>query len=247
MSSSTDSSPTPSRQPMQTISEASLANAMAADRAKRTVPTAAKDPTYAQTRGKVTNKAGKAILSGSGYADVRTRQGVEQKAESEQRYIQQTATVSDAVASLDEQRKNTLPSYLGGMSQINIDNLKKNIAGGAKPVQILSDNGKLITVGAIDASGRYSGQTGYEEAARAGFKESGDVVGVSPMLSQMDADEKARDERSDASTAQSVAAEEEKKKTLLSGVTQEGRGRGTRGKRFGGAGTILEGTGALYD
>lgn len=241
MSSNTDSTPPPSETRRQ--------QSQIKTPARRTVPTAAKEPTLAQRVGKVTSEGGQAIVSGSGSADVRTRQGVELKAEADQRYIQQTATISGAVASLDEQRKNTLPSYLGGMSQINIDNLKKNIAGGAKPVQILSDNGKLITVGSIDASGRYSGQTGYEEAARSAYKESGEVVsvGISPMLSQMNADEKARNERSDASTAQSVAAEEEKKKTLLAGSQAEGRGRGTRGKRFGGAGTILEGTGALYD
>lgn len=223
MSSSTDSSPTPSRQPMQTISEASRPSRPKTGTPIEEIIGKKKTVTVADRLAGLS--ANERIGLQVGGRNAKTTLAIGD--------ITEALTKSDPISKAS--------SALGMVSKVNLENQRKQLMEGGTPV-FDTDTGK--TVGVVNKAGQYSGDANFQQAAlKAGKGDSIELSGTNVL-------EEARLESKESesqSTAQSVAAEEEKKKTLLSGVTQEGRGRGTRGKRFGGAGTILEGTGALYD
>lgn len=135
----------------------------------------------------------------------------------------------------------TLAALGGAMSKVSIENQIKQLREGGTPV-FDTDTGK--TVGVVNKRGQFSGDAAFQAAALKAKK------GDSIELSGTNVLEETRlaSKESESPQTKTIKAEEEEvavqAATTLGGA---GRGRGTRGKRFGAGGTILEGTGALYD
>lgn len=133
----------------------------------------------------------------------------------------------------------TAGALAGAMSKTNLENQIKQLRDFGTPV-FDTDTGK--TVGVVNKAGQYSGDTAFQEAALKAKK------GDSIELSRTNVLEETRlASREDRQPAQVAAEEEEVAAQAATTLGGAGRGRGTRGKRFGAGGTILEGTGALYD
>lgn len=202
--------------------------------------------TVAQKSGKVTDSAGKAVTN-KGLANVYTSKGIQKKAEAEARFLaakDPEVVRTEAISELEERYENSF-----GISRLNLglqlDALKK----GAQPVQSFATSGKTITVGAVTKEGSYYGKSDFADAARAQAK-TGKPVAVNfqqTQLQQSKAEQKGKDTPKAPVAAPAAPAQEEPETILSQAVGGGKRARGTRFKRFGGAGTILEGTGALYD
>lgn len=133
----------------------------------------------------------------------------------------------------------TAGAVLGVVSKKNLENQIKQLREGGTPV-FDTDTGK--TVGVVNKAGQYSGDTAFQAAALKAGK------GDSIELSGTDVLEEARlVSKEDKQPTQIIAEEQEAAAKAATALGAAGRGRGTRGKRFGAGGTILEGTGALYD
>ena len=109
----------------------------------------------------------------------------------------------------------------GAVSRINLENQIKQLRDFGTPV-FDPKTGK--TVGVVNKKGQYSGDPAFQETAMKSIAER---------------------EKQPQQAAQAAAEEEQVAAATTLGSA--GRGRGTRGKRFGAGGTLLEGTGALYD
>ena len=109
----------------------------------------------------------------------------------------------------------------GAVSRVNLENQIKQLRDFGTPV-FDPKTGK--TVGVVNKRGQYSGDPAFQETA---------------MKSIAEREKQTQQAAQEASEEEQVAAA-----TTLGSA---GRGRGTRGKRFGAGGTILEGTGALYE
>ena len=128
--------------------------------------------TIAQKIGKVTTSEGRAVTGGTGMANVLTTAGAERQAEAEQRYIQSQSDPAATLAELKERRENLLlPGSIGAAAALSLDKQISDLEGGATPVQILSDTGKIITVGTITQDGSYSGREEYGDTAREQMRE----------------------------------------------------------------------------
>ena len=133
----------------------------------------------------------------------------------------------------------TAGALAGAVSRTNLENQIKQLRDFGTPV-FDTDTGK--TVGVVNKAGQFSGDTAFQEAALKA-KKSGSIE-----LSRTNVLEEARlASKEDRQPAQVAAEEEEVAAQDTTALGGAGRGRGTRGKRFGAGGTILEGTGALYD
>lgn len=59
-----------------------------------------------------------------------------------------------------------LPGFMQGIGGALRKNIVSALERGARPVQIKSDSGKTITVGALEKDGTYTGRTDYRDIAR---------------------------------------------------------------------------------
>lgn len=109
----------------------------------------------------------------------------------------------------------------GAVSRVNLENQIKQLRDFGTPV---FDPKTGRTVGVVNKKGQYSGDPAFQETAM-----------------------KSIAEREDQPQQVAQAAAEEEQVAAATTLGSAGRGRGTRGKRFGAGGTLLEGTGALYD
>ena len=133
----------------------------------------------------------------------------------------------------------TAGALAGAMSRTNLENQIKQLRDFGTPV-FDTDTGK--TVGVVNKRGQFSGDAAFQEAALKAKK------GDSIELSRTNVLEETRlASREDRQPTKAAAEEEEVAVQAATTLGGAGRGRGTRGKRFGAGGTILEGTGALYD
>lgn len=133
----------------------------------------------------------------------------------------------------------TAGALAGAVSRTNLENQIKQLRDFGTPV-FDTDTGK--TVGVVNKAGQFSGDAAFQEAALKAKK------GDSIELSRVNVLEETRlASREDRQPAQVAAEEEEVAVQAATALGGAGRGRGTRSKRFGAGGTILEGTGALYD
>ena len=129
---------------------------------------------------------------------------------------------------------------LGAVSKANLKNQINVLRDFGTPV---FEAGTDKAVGVVSKTGQYSGDPLFQEAA---LKSKGDgqiTLNQKTLLAEEAARE--RDEPQAPLVSPEVEEEEAAPTILAEGPTT--RKRGTRFKRFGGAGTILEGTGALYD
>ena len=134
----------------------------------------------------------------------------------------------------------TFGAVAGVVSRTNLENQIKQLREGGTPV-FDTDTGK--TVGVVNKAGQFSGDTAFQEAALKAKK------GDSIELSRTNVLEETRlaSRESQSPQAKAITPEEEIVAQAATTLGGAGRGRGTRAKRFGAGGTILEGTGALYE
>lgn len=156
--------------------------------------------------------------------------------------------IGDVMQAQARTEASAMPGVAGAvassMSRLNLSSQLDALKAGGTPV-FDTQTGK--TVGVMSKDGRYSGDSRFTQAATKSF--SSGTTGAIELFGA-NVVEQARQE-SKASTPAPTSSpkpaveEESLEGTVLSQA--ESRGRGTRGKRFGAGGTILEGTGALYD
>ena len=79
--------------------------------------------------------------------------------------LSETAEARGAAIAEVRNRKG-MPGTLGGIGGLVRRNIASALERGARPVQIKSDSGKTITVGALEKDGTYTGRTDYRDIAR---------------------------------------------------------------------------------
>ena len=131
-------------------------------------------------------------------------------------------------------------SALGAIRTINLRNQLNVLRDFGTPV---FEAGTDKAVGVVSKTGQYSGDPLFQEAAMKSKADGQITLNKKTLLAEEAAQE--RDEPQEPLVAPTVEDEAPAPTILSEGPTT--RKRGTRFKRFGGAGTILEGTGALYD
>lgn len=143
------------------------------------------------------------------------------------------------------------PSMLSGIGGMVRQNIISALERGARPVQVTSRSGKLITVGALESDGTYTGQSMYRDVAR--DAPGGGAIKTSAMAAIKGERLKTKpSDREEPAPTQAAAPAPTTPPTIpvdtaspLMGAPE--LGRGIRTKRSGAAGTLLEGGGILYE
>lgn len=162
-----------------------------------------------------------------------------------ERTYEQESSLAELRGRLDKQ----LPGIMGGMGAISLREQIKALEAGATPVKIARPDGDFLTVGTITKEGKYTGRPDYADIAREAQRSGTMAPFIETSLA-------AVQERQAA-----IRAEEGPEPTIITPeVTPEvvpeadaamlgeaGETRRRRVKRAGGAGTLLEGGGVLYD
>ena len=158
-----------------------------------------------------------------------------------------------AIAEVRGRDENSMfPSTLGAIGSMVRKNIVSALERGAQPVQVRSRSGKLITVGALESDGTYTGRMRYRDIAREA--PGGGTIMTSAMegFQREQAEEKARgdDERAPRPEIQPPSPEEIPEGFEYDAATNElietSTGRRTRFQRRRG-GSLMEGGGVLYD
>ena len=147
--------------------------------------------------------------------------------------------------------REAIPGTLGAIGSMVRKNIVSALERGARPVQVSSRSGKLITVGALESDGTYTGRSEYRDIAREA--PGGGTIMTSAMegFQRERAKEKARgdDERAPEPEIQPPSPEEIPEGFEYDAATNElietSTGRRTRFQRRRG-GTLTEGGGVLY-
>jgi len=157
-----------------------------------------------------------------------------------------------AIAEISARDKDTMmPSTLGALGSQVRKNIISALERGGRPVQVRSRSGKLITVGALEGDGTYTGRSQYRDIAREA--PGGGTIMTSAMegLQRQQQEEKALgdDERAPKPEIEPPSPEEIPKGFEYDAATNElvetSTGRRTRFQRRRG-GSLVEGGGVLY-
>ena len=211
----------PARTPMQTISEAS--------RPKPRTGTPIEEIIGKKKTVTVEDRL-------AGMSDIERRQAT-QLGRADAPRVMAIQELTERLADPDPISKSS--TLAGAVSRVNLENQIKQLRDFGTPV-FDTDTGK--TVGVINKRGQYSGDAAFQDAAMKQKK------GSSIELSGTDVLQETRLASKEGRQPTKVATEEEEVAVqAATALGAAGRGRGTRGKRFGAGGTILEGTGALYE
>ena len=182
------------------------------------------------------------VTGGRDGKPVLTRQGVERQAAFEQEELERLVSLREGGEGDPEQgkrnlakqiieeklEKGVLPGTLGAIQKINLENQLKNLEKGGTPTFRVGPGGEFTTSGVL--------QPGEEG--------TGIAPNITSDLETM-MDEPERDEQPTILQAQPDEADVT---VGTLGIAPAPRGRrGTRSKRAGAAGTLLEGGGVLYD
>ena len=136
-----------------------------------------------------------------------------------------------------------LPGFMQGIGGALRKNIVSAVERGARPVQIKTDSGKTITVGALEKDGTYTGRTDYRDIAREAPGSGTIMTSFAEALKRRPTEE--RDEPTIIQADDEPEAEDIQRGLIATGTTR--RKRGARGKRPGAGGTLLEGGGILYE
>lgn len=141
-----------------------------------------------------------------------------------------------------------LPSTLGAIGSMVRKNIVSALERGARPVQVRSRSGKLITVGALESDGTYTGRSQYRDIAREAPGGGTIMTSAAEGFARMRAED--TDERAPEPEIQPPSAEEIPEGFEYDAATNElietSTGRRTRFQRRRG-GSLMEGGGVLYD
>jgi len=175
---------------------------------------------------------------------VLTRQGVERQAAFQQEELERLVSMRQGGEGDPEQGKRdlarqiieekleagVLPGALGAIQRINLENQLKNLEKGGTPTFRIGPGGEFTTSGVL--------QPGEEG------------TGISPNITS-DLENMANREEEDRDAPTIIQVDDEPEaEDIQSGLIATGtarRKRGTRGKRPGAGGTLLEGGGILYE
>lgn len=141
-----------------------------------------------------------------------------------------------------------LPSTLGAIGSMVRKNIVSALERGARPVQVRSRSGKLITVGALESDGTYTGRSQYRDIAREAPGGGTIMTSAAEGFARMRAED--TDERAPEPEIQPPSPEEIPEGFEYDAATNElietSTGRRTRFQRRRG-GSLMEGGGVLYD
>jgi len=136
---------------------------------------------------------------------------------------------------------------LGSMGKLSLQKQIQELQAGATPVQIKTDKGETLTVGTV-RDGRYTGRPEYRDIALKSAPEGGAIRTSLQAAMEQEAEKRAAEGPEPEPTIITPEVTPEVTPEIvpddLMGSTERGR---RRSKRLGGAGTLLEGGGALYE
>ena len=152
-------------------------------------------------------------------------------------------------AAIAEVRNRTgMPGTLGAIGGLVRRNIASALERGARPVQIKSDSGKTITVGALEKDGTYTGRTDYRDIAREAPGSGTIMTSFAEALKRRPTEE--RDDPAPSPETQPPSPEEIPEGFEYDAATNElietATGRRRRFMRRRG-GTLTEGGGGLYE
>lgn len=143
--------------------------------------------------------------------------------------------------------REAIPGTLGAIGSMVRKNIVSALERGARPVQVSSRSGKLITVGALESDGTYTGRSEYRDIAREAPGGGTIMTSAAEGAARMRAED--TDERAPEPEIQPPSPEEIPEGFEYDAATNElietSTGRRTRFQRRRG-GTLTEGGGVLY-
>lgn len=154
-------------------------------------------------------------------------------------------------AAIAEVRNRTgMPGTLGAIGGLVRRNIASALERGARPVQIKSDSGKTITVGALEKDGTYTGRTDYRDIAREAPGSGTIMTSFAEALKRRPAEERDDPAPSPEPEIQPPSPEEIPEGFEYDAATNElietATGRRRRFMRRRG-GTLAQGGGVLYE
>lgn len=136
---------------------------------------------------------------------------------------------------------------LGSMGKLSLQKQIQELQAGATPVQIKTDKGETLTVGTV-RDGRYTGRPQYRDIALKSAPEGGAIRTSLQAAMEQEAKKRAAEGPEPEPTIITPEVTPEVTPEIVPDEIMGGAERGRRrSKRLGGAGTLLEGGGALYE